>query len=119
MVSGVSASRYTMTRLKDEMTRKQRKAVIKKISDWADENDVVISMWGDNKTRSDYAAAIVGVVLEPKPSVIYDYDALIRELRVMNAWSEEDAVEWYDFNMARSLPYMPNPPTMITGINNV
>lgn len=37
--------------------------------------------------------------------IVYDYDMLVASL-VKSGMTEEDAVEWIDFNTMRSLPYM-------------
>ena len=37
--------------------------------------------------------------------LIYDYDAIIEELMEDNGWDIEEAIEWYDYNIARAIPY--------------
>jgi len=37
---------------------------------------------------------------------VYDYRLCISYYAATNECSEEDAIEWWDFNVARSLPYI-------------
>ena len=51
-------------------------------------------------TFEGYDAAIVGLASQGHRYVaVYDYDRLLETLMAVNEWSEEDAVEWYAFNM--------------------
>ena len=38
--------------------------------------------------------------------LVYSYAKLVDALAEANGWSEEDAVDWLEFNTMRSLPYM-------------
>lgn len=50
-----------------------------------------------------YDNSIIGVTLDGR--VIYDYDAMVRELIVDEGWDELDAIEWIDYNTIRALSY--------------
>ena len=53
-----------------------------------------------------YDKSIVGVTDTcDNYKLIYDYDAIIEELMNDNNWNIEEAIEWYDFNIVRALPY--------------
>lgn len=101
------------------LSKTKRKRIIAEVDAWAEEYDVGVSMWGTTEDRWEYAAAIVGVTAEPKPAVIYDYHKLLDELMRMNGWTYDEAVEWYEFNMVRSLPHMTNPPIISTELPSV
>ncbi len=38
--------------------------------------------------------------------VVYDYEKLIESLVKHNGWTEEEAIDWVDYNTLRSIPYM-------------
>ena len=50
-----------------------------------------------------YDEAIVGVDQDGR--VIYSFDKLIQVLTSNDDMTEEDAVDWIDFNIVRSIPY--------------
>lgn len=51
----------------------------------------------------DYDEAIVGVTDEGR--VIYNYDKMVHCLRAFHDMTEEEAVDFIDYNTIRSLPY--------------
>ena len=58
----------------------------------------------DNNLGYDYASAFVGVSDDGR--AIYDYDLMIQH--IVNSgdnMSEEEAIEWIDYNTIRALPY--------------
>lgn len=54
----------------------------------------------DNQT---YDNSIIGVTFDSR--AIYDYDLMVQEL-MEEGYSEEDAIDWIDYNTIRSLPYI-------------
>lgn len=38
--------------------------------------------------------------------LIYDFNKMVESLEKHNNWSEEEAIEWIEYNTLRSLPYM-------------
>ena len=52
----------------------------------------------------NYDNAIVG--LSDDRRVIYDYDLMIKELTNNTALTEEEAVQYIDYNTIRTLPYI-------------
>jgi hypothetical protein len=44
--------------------------------------------------------------------ICYDYNKLIECMMRYNKWTHEEAIEWYDYNTARSLPYIDNAPAI-------
>ena len=58
--------------------------------------------------------AIIGITSDGR--AVYDYDNLIYAFADFNNWSYDEAIEWYEFNTLRSLPYFPNHPYVVTNI---
>ena len=53
----------------------------------------------------DYDSAIVGYdVITGK--VIYSYDLMIEHLMTVDGMSEEEAIEFIEYNTVRAIPYM-------------
>ena len=63
----------------------------------------------------EYKKAIIGVSNNGR--VVYDYDRLIEVFGSYNKWSSQEAIEWYEYNTLRSLPYYPNHPYVVTNID--
>ena len=89
----------------------------KDIIDWlndATDNAPVCCL---GKTPEEFAQAIVGVFMDPKTGhyrAVYAEDGVLECLLKLNPeWEYQDAVEWYDYNTVRSLPYYDNPPVII------
>lgn len=59
----------------------------------------------------DYAEAFVGVSDEGR--AVYDYNKMIQCLMDRDGMSMEEAAEWIDYNVLRSLPYVDNPPIIL------
>lgn len=52
----------------------------------------------------DYEDAIIGVTHDGR--IVYDYDKMIEYLMDKENWSDIDAIEWIEYNVIRSIPYM-------------
>lgn len=52
----------------------------------------------------DYEDAIIGVTHDGR--IVYDYDKMVEYLMDKEGWSDIDAIEWIDYNVIRSIPYM-------------
>ena len=65
---------------------------------------------------SDYSydGALVGVSNDNR--AIYDYGLMVEWLVAEEGFTEDDAVEWIDFNTIRALPYMRNAPIIMYAI---
>lgn len=60
--------------------------------DWLDEETVVFG------APCDYRSALIGVDVR-EGRAVYDYDLMVAFLLEQNPeWTEDDAVEWLDFN---------------------
>ena len=53
-----------------------------------------------------YDDALIGVSHDGR--AVYDYNLMIDWLMKKEGWSDNDAIEWIEFNTIRSLPYMGN-----------
>jgi len=98
------------------MNDRQRKAIVEEVDSMFVENDATVVMLGVEEDQYQYADAIVGTTLTPRPAVVYLRSLVIISLMRMNDWDYEDAVEWYEFNTVRSLAYIPddmNPPILV------
>ncbi len=55
-------------------------------------------------TNFSYDSALIGVSHDDR--AIYDYDLMVEWLIDEEAFTEEEAIEWIDYNTIRALPYM-------------
>ena len=55
-------------------------------------------------TDFSYDTALIGVSHDDR--AIYDYDLMVEWLMEEEDFTEEEAVEWIDYNTIRALPYM-------------
>lgn len=61
----------------------------------------------------DYDDAIIGVTTDDR--VVYSYDLMVKQLMKDENWTEEEAVEWIEYNTVRALDYMgDNAPIIVT-----
>lgn len=55
----------------------------------------------------EYDVAIVGMIEdEARCHLCYSVKKLIAVMRKVNGWALEEAVEWFEYNTVRALPYM-------------
>lgn len=59
----------------------------------------------------DYADAFVGVTTDNR--AVYDYDKMVAWLMTKEGFTEEEAVEWIDYNTIRALPYYADAPIIL------
>lgn len=66
----------------------------------------------------DYMSAIVGIDYH-SGSIIYDYDLMVQHLMKQDNISEQDAIDFVEFNTLRSIPYVTGgvPPTVLTKLH--
>ena len=55
-------------------------------------------------TNFSYDSALIGVSEDGR--AVYDYNLMVEWLMEEEGWTEEEAVEWVDYNTVRSIPYM-------------
>ena len=65
--------------------------------------------------NSGFVDAIVGFDAHHK-KVVYDYEKMIECLMNEDGMTDEEAIEFLDYNTLRTVPYMENPPIIIMPI---
>jgi hypothetical protein len=50
-----------------------------------------------------YDNSIIGTTFDGR--AIYDFDKMVQELMADEGWTEEEAVDWVEYNTFRALPY--------------
>lgn len=58
-----------------------------------------------------YDSAIIGVTSNER--VVYDYDKMVKFLMDEDGMTEEDAIDFIEYNTIRALPYYPDGPIVI------
>ena len=53
--------------------------------------------------RHAYDNSIIGTTFDGR--AIYDFDKMVEELMNDEGWTEEEAIEWIEYNTLRVLPY--------------
>ena len=79
------------------------KEILNAIEIIADDSETGIVLLGNKKTRAKLTPAIIGIIYANVPKVVYSYNKLICCLMDTNSWDEDDAIDWYDYNIAGSL----------------
>ena len=62
-------------------------------------------------TNFSYDDALIGVTEDNR--AVYDYDLMVEWLVEHEGFSDEEAIEWIDYNTIRALPYMPEGPVIL------
>lgn len=81
------------------MTNEDLRYLIREIVDDEDELNQILILDGD-----EFADGAIG--LSEDNHLIYDFNKMVESLEKHNNWSEEEAIEWIEYNTLRSLPYM-------------
>ena len=79
------------------MTNEELKELLREIA--LDGADDMIILEGD-----EFADGAVGISYDNH--VVYYYQKLVESLSKHNNWTEEEAMEWLDYNTLRALPYL-------------
>lgn len=61
---------------------------------------------------SDYCTAFIGTDLSTGRA-IYEYDLMIKHLMNREGMSQDEAIEWIDYNTLGALPSIPNAPIIL------
>lgn len=59
----------------------------------------------------DYDSAIIGVSEDRR--VIYDFDKMVEHLMETDGMTDEEAIEFIEYNTIRALPYFQNAPIIM------
>lgn len=63
-------------------------------------------------TNPNYATAILGMSGDNR--LVYSYDKMVEYLLETNKdWDVINAIEWLDYNVVPTVPYMPNSPIIV------
>jgi hypothetical protein len=68
-------------------------------------NDIIIF---DNPS---FDGAMIGVSSNDR--AVYDYDKMVAVAMEQEGWTQEEAIDWIEFNILRSLPYIENAPIIV------
>ena len=100
-----------------DMTEEMRLNRMSEIDNHLEQMEVTATAIGGNKERHEYADAIVGVADDGDMArIVYTRGGLVKALKRLHGFSDEDAEEWFEFNLVRGIGYMPkdqNPPLII------
>ena len=58
-----------------------------------------------------FEGALIGVSSDDR--AIYSYDKMVESAIQQEGWTEEEAIEWIDYNTIRSLSYVENGPIIL------
>lgn len=53
--------------------------------------------------NQSYDNSIIGTTFDGR--AIYDFDKMVQELMTDEGWTEEEAIDWIEYNTLRVLPY--------------
>ena len=63
-------------------------------------------------TDFSYDSALIGVTHDDR--TVYDFDKMVEWLMETQGYSQEEAIEWIEYNTIRALPYMgPDSPVIL------
>ena len=94
------------------MTKKQKQQIVDYIANQADELEIKLHFLGVHPT--DFAEAIIGATFTlNQPHVVYDYEKTLEVFMRDNKWSRDEAIEWFDYNVERGLPFFKNAPIFV------
>ena len=63
-------------------------------------------------TDFSYDTALIGVTHDDR--TVYDFDKMVEWLMETQGYSQEEAIEWIEYNTIRALPYMgPDSPVIL------
>ena len=74
---------------------------VEQLQKYFDEHEIEGSVYF---TEPSYVSAIVGMTQDER--LVYDYDKMVEFLMRQDNLSNEEAIEFIDFNTIRSIPYM-------------
>jgi len=101
------------------MTDEERKARIEAVNgalNASDESALLLGGGDIGHPPEAFAEAILGIIWTPRVSVAYLESKVIEVFMRENAWDEDTAREWYEYNTVRSIQYLSdvdNPPTLV------
>lgn len=65
-----------------------------------------------------YDDALIGITTDNR--AVYDFELMVAWLMETEGWSQEDAIEWIEYNTIRALGYMgPNAPIIMYPLSDL
>ena len=61
--------------------------------------------------NNEYDTAFIGMTHDDR--AVYDYDLMVKWLMDHDGITDEEAIEWIEYNTIRALSYYPNSPVVI------
>lgn len=83
-------------------TDDERKNIVDEINAMSDETGLRLMMIGVGDEQTAIAAAVIGYDMQTK-AVIYDYLKLVEAFMEWYDWTEQDAMDWIDYNVIGSI----------------
>ena len=83
-------------------TADERKNIVDEINAMSDETGLRLMMIGVGDEQIALAAAVIGHDMQTK-AVIYDYLKLVEAFMEWYDWTEQEAIDWIDYNVIGSL----------------
>ena len=77
--------------------------------------DCNVLMIGEGDEAYALSTAIIGISDDGR--AVYDFNQLIEAFMSFNNWAYDEAIDWYETNTLRSLPYYANHPYIVTNID--
>ncbi len=63
--------------------------------------------------REEFDKCVIGVIYA-EDKAVYDTDLVIETFMKMHNWTYDEALEWFEYNTLRSLPYYEDAPIFIS-----
>lgn len=62
-----------------------------------------------------YASACIGIDIDSSehPRLVYSVQKIIEQLKIKDNLDEEEAIDFYEYNIARGIVYTKNPPILV------
>lgn len=86
-------------------TKKERDSVINEIAALSKDCGKDVILIGEGEEANALAAAIIGYDSKTY-AVIYDYDKLVEAMSQHTGMTQEETIEWIDYNTMRALDYI-------------
>lgn len=90
----------------------ERKRIVDEVAAMSEETGLRLMMIGVGDEQNALAAAVIGHDMETN-AVIYDYLKLVEAFMEWNDWTEQEAIDWIDYNVIGSLGNASDGKTMI------
>lgn len=80
---------------------------LQEVEEYAQQQEIEIPIF----SNPSYEHSIIGISVDDR--VIYDYDLMVQDLMQADNISEEEAIDFIEYNTIRALSYMENSPIIL------